>query len=249
MRKLLLLFTFILTTTIVFGQSSSTQIKTRENDNPRFTQIFYVLKSDTSIKHGSYQRLGFNDEIILAGSYKLGKRDSLWVEFLRFSTIITSKGYYANDKKVGVWEYYDSKGILCLKYDYNTNSQVFSLKEKEGNISEMFMKNDTGVVSVRLQRDPFFNGDEQQLWKFLGSNLQYPQEALQKGLKGTVYVSFFIDQYGRAKDHKILRGINEQFNNEALRVVRLIPNDWIPAIYDGQVVTSQYHIPVRFSLK
>jgi antitoxin component YwqK of YwqJK toxin-antitoxin module len=146
--------------TLGFSQSANTVIKTRENENPRYTEIFYVLKSDTSVRHGSYQRLGFNDEIILSGNYRDGKKDSLWVEFLRFSTIILSKGFYRDGEKIGIWEYYDNKGQIQLKYNYDSKQTVYCRKVEEGNVSEMFVKLDTGVVSLRLQRDPFFNGDD-----------------------------------------------------------------------------------------
>jgi len=248
-RYLVLVFSFLLMPLVALCQSANTVIKTRENDNPRYTEIFYVLKSDTSIRHGSYQRLGFNDEIILSGNYRNGKKDSLWVEFLRFSTIILSKGNYREGDKAGIWEYFDNKGQIQLKYNYDTKQSLYCRKVEEGNVSEMFVKMDTGVVSLRLQRDPFFNGDDSQLWKFLSSNIKYPTQSYQAGVKGTVYVAFFIEPSGHAFGHRILRGISEELNQEALRVVKLIPDDWIAGILDGKPVTAQYHIPVRFSIK
>lgn len=249
MEKRYLVFLFVLASTLGFSQSANTVIKTRENENPRYTEIFYVLKSDTSVRHGSYQRLGFNDEIILSGNYRDGKKDSLWVEFLRFSTIILSKGFYRDGEKIGIWEYYDNKGQIQLKYNYDNKQSVYCRKVEEGNVSEMFVKLDTGVVSLRLQRDPFFNGDDSQLWKFLSSNIKYPVRSYQAGVTGTVYVAFFIDPNGHAFGQRILRGISEELNQEALRVVKLIPDDWIAGITDGKLITAQYHIPVRFTIK
>lgn len=248
-RSLILLVAILCFPTFGFCQSSNTVIKTRENGNPRYTEIFYVLKSDTSIRHGSYQRLGFNDEIILSGNYANGKKDSIWVEYLRFSTTVLSKGHYRGGERVGIWEYFDNKGQIQLKYDYDNRQSVYCRKVEEGNVSEMFVKMDSNVVSLRLQRDPFFNGDDSQLWKFLSSNINNAARLPQSGLKGTVYVSFFIDPSGHAFGHQILRGVSEELNQEAMRVVKLIPDDWIPGIVDGKLVTAQYHIPVRFNVK
>jgi hypothetical protein len=215
---------------------------------PRYTENFYVLKSDTSIKHGLYKRLGYNNEIILQGNYKNGKQDSLWLEYLRFTTIVISKGYYFEGKKSGVWEYYNSNGTIACKHDYNMGSQLFSRKEKLGHINETFVKqNDTNLVRVRLQREAFFNGTQEQFWNFITQNTKFPGVDNDcKKNKCTVFISFMIDANGSTNNFKIIKGINQKFNDEALRVAQLIPNDWIPALYDGKPIASQYELPIRF---
>jgi hypothetical protein len=49
----------------------------RENESPQYKEIYHVLKSDTSIKHGIYKRTGYKNETILSGNDKNGAKDSL----------------------------------------------------------------------------------------------------------------------------------------------------------------------------
>ena len=66
----------------------------RENESPQYKEIYHVLKSDTSIKHGIYKRTGYKNETILSGNDKNGAKVSLWLEYHRFSKTIINKDYY-----------------------------------------------------------------------------------------------------------------------------------------------------------
>ena len=66
---LLLLFPFIL-----YGKETKKITKT--HILPHYKEIFYVLKSDTSIRQGSYN-LESNGRLLLQGYYKIGLKDSI----------------------------------------------------------------------------------------------------------------------------------------------------------------------------
>jgi protein TonB len=249
MKSKFTVFILLLINSNLFSQSSNTQLRSRENESPRYKETYYVLKSDTSIKHGIYKRTGYENETILSGNYKNGLKDSLWLEYLRFSKTIINKGYYSKGQKVGVWEYFNADGTIALKYDYNSNTKVYSEKENTGNVNETYVKNDTGFISVRLQREPYFNGDETQLWKFIKTSIKSPITITDKETKVTVFVSFLIDDNGLTSNHKIVKGINPMYDAEALEIARKIPNDWVPAIFNGKNVSSIYQLPIRFSSK
>ena len=60
-----------------------------------------------------------------------------------------------------------------------------------------------------------------------------------------VYVQFQIDTLGFTHHHKVLRGVNEQLDAEALRVCRLIKFDH-PAKQRGKPVSITYQLPIKF---
>jgi len=57
-----------------------------------------------------------------------------------------------------------------------------------------------------------------------------------------------VDKEGKIKEAKILRGIGGGCDEEALRVVKSMP-DWKPGRQNGRSVQVQYNLPVNFTLK
>jgi len=100
-----------------------------------------------------------------------------------------------------------------------------------------------GVTVV--QNQPQFPGGADSLMSFLKSNLRYPEEAKLAWVQGRVFVGFLVDHNGKIKDAKILSGVNEQLDDEALRAVHLMP-DWIPGNIGGTNVDVQYILPIEF---
>ncbi|HOG19306.1 MAG TPA: energy transducer TonB [Salinivirgaceae bacterium] len=63
--------------------------------------------------------------------------------------------------------------------------------------------------------------------------------------KQTVFVSFVIEKDSTASSFKIVKGVNEELDKEALRLVESIEK-WIPAVSEGKVVRSAFTYPVQF---
>lgn len=79
---------------------------------------------------------------------------------------------------------------------------------------------------------------------FIHENVVYPSNDT---LKGTVVVGFNVDTIGRTYGHYIIKGMGNPYNDEALRVCRMIRFD--SPCYDsrGMPVEVKYHVPVRFT--
>ncbi|MCB0787622.1 MAG: energy transducer TonB [Flavobacteriales bacterium] len=99
-----------------------------------------------------------------------------------------------------------------------------------------------------VEEMPQFPGGEQELFKYLGKQMKYPQMAADAGISGVVYVTFVVDKDGKVKDSKVLRGIGGGCDEEALRVVNNMP-PWKPGKQRGKAVRVQYNLPIRFTLK
>ena len=84
--------------------------------------------------------------------------------------------------------------------------------------------------------------------KFFQDHLNYPRVAKENGTKGVVYVTFVVEMDGSITDVKLLKGIGDGCEQEAMRVVSLFPK-WIPGMSNGKVLRVQCNLPVSFVLK
>ena len=94
---------------------------------------------------------------------------------------------------------------------------------------------------------PSFRGGQQKLFEFIGNNVVYPQEAKEAGIEGKVFVEFYIERDGTVCDAKVLRGIGYGCDEEALRVIGLMP-EWSPGKQRGKAVRVRYTMPINFKL-
>ncbi len=100
-----------------------------------------------------------------------------------------------------------------------------------------------GVTVV--QQQPQFPGGEDSLVSFLKNNLRYPQEARLAWIQGRVFIGFMIDHSGKMKNIKVLSSVNSQLDEEALRVVHMMP-EWQPGKIGDTNVDTQYILPIEF---
>jgi len=69
---------------------------------------------------------------------------------------------------------------------------------------------------------PRYAGGKEALGKFLKQHLEYPKEALSKGVEGKVVVGFEIDDDGHVHNPEVLHGIGYGCDEEALRLVKML---------------------------
>lgn len=92
-----------------------------------------------------------------------------------------------------------------------------------------------------------FPGGIEEMSKFIAQNIKYPDEARKKGLGGVVLVEFTITKEGDVTDIKTVVGIDPILDEEAIRVIRIMPK-WTPAELNKEKVNMIYQIPSRFKL-
>ena len=94
---------------------------------------------------------------------------------------------------------------------------------------------------------PQFPGGDAALISFLNENIKYPPKAAQDRVEGKVIVQFLVKKTGKIDDVKVLRSVRKDLDDEAVRVVKMMP-DFIPAKQNGEVADMPYTIPVSFKL-
>ena len=100
-----------------------------------------------------------------------------------------------------------------------------------------------------IEVKPRFNGgDAAEFSKWVNSQLVYPEKAKQAGIQGRVAIQFTVGADGAVRDAKVLRGVSEDLDAEALRVVSSSPR-WEPGIQDGKAVPVTFTFPVVYRLR
>jgi periplasmic protein TonB len=79
------------------------------------------------------------------------------------------------------------------------------------------------------------------------SNLKYPEEAVKNKVQGQVVAEFVIDEKGAVTSPVITQGIGSGCDEEALRILSLMPA-WTPGTQGGQPVKVKMKLPIVFKL-
>lgn len=79
------------------------------------------------------------------------------------------------------------------------------------------------------------------------SNLTYPDSARKMSIQGPVVVEFIVDKTGKVTSPKVTRGLGHGLDEEALRVISLLPA-WKPGMQDGQPVNVRMVVPIQFQI-
>jgi protein TonB len=139
-----------------------------------------------------------------------------------------------------------------------TNETTVSDKTQEGSKDIIDLPDDGGggddlglgqqEIFTIVEQMPEFQGGEEKLREFLSKNIKYPAMARENGISGTVYITFVVEGDGKITDVKSLRGLGGGLTEEALRVVKMMPN-WTSGKQNGKPVRVQFTLPVKFTLR
>lgn len=114
--------------------------------------------------------------------------------------------------------------------------------------STVFSQSNDSIIEIGnglVEYMPKYENGYLGLLQFIETNIQYPSKALEDSIEGVVYVSFIVDISGKTSNHKILRGIREDIDNEALRVIKLLIFEK-PATLRGKPIKYEYLMPINF---
>ena len=101
-------------------------------------------------------------------------------------------------------------------------------------------------IFLMSEVQPVPKGGLKGFYQFLGKKIKYPSMARRAGVEGKVIVSFVVDKDGSLTDIQVLRGIGYGCDEEALRVLKMVPN-WSPGRQRGEPVKVRMAVPITFS--
>lgn len=96
-------------------------------------------------------------------------------------------------------------------------------------------------------RAPSFKGGEEKMSRFIASNIEYPVEARDRGIAGTVYLKFLVHPDGTLGNMEVLRSPHPLMSEEAQRVISAMPR-WVPGECASGPCTLSVLLPIKFSL-
>ena len=166
--------------------------------------------------------------------------------------VITTDPSKANEKKPAPDIYIDGKKA--------TSEEVAALPanpkgyiEPDGTVQliteEKSAEKKEPVPFQHLGQQPTFNGgNANEFSKWVAANMKYPEKCHQSKIQGRVTLQFIISVTGEVTDVKVLRGVHEELDKEALRVVSASPR-WTPGKdKNGNIVPVSFTFPVLFQL-
>lgn len=98
-----------------------------------------------------------------------------------------------------------------------------------------------------VDKMPTFPGGDAGIIQFISSNLQYPKDAWEKCVQGTVIVQFVVTETGAVDEIKVAHSVDPALDKEAVRVCQLLPK-FEPAMKDGKPVAIWYSLPFNFKV-
>jgi TonB family protein len=147
--------------------------------------------------------------------------------------------YYSNNKPCGVWVRRSAECTPLKIRDFTKLAYAVPSSQPGG-------ADESGVVIPQVM--PRFGENDLAVHSYLGSQLQYPEEAKEAGESGTVYIRFIVQADGSVKMDAILRGVHPLLDLEAWEVIERMPA-WKPAEAEGKPVSAAVTLPIKFTLR
>ena len=92
---------------------------------------------------------------------------------------------------------------------------------------------------------PEFPGGEGKLLQFIAENVRLPKCVKEGKVKGRSIIEFVVEKDGTVSDFKVVRSLNKECDEEAVRVLKTMPK-WKPGMERGKPIRVKYTVPVKF---
>lgn len=158
---------------------------------------------------------------------------------------IFERGVWERGYKTGIWEYYDHNQQLSQKYDHTKDELIYFRPYPEERYFDILT--DSGWAKIQPDRPPMFIGGKNRLVQHLLINLSYPRIAAIQGISGVVIISFVINKNGKAGHYMVEKAIGGGCEEAAIKAVKMLPQEWIPAKLEDESVDAKYFLPITFN--
>ena len=265
-RNLLLLLISIFSISLSFSQATGTKefftknwrycdssvavyytITELESEDAGVISTFYmdgIIKSQVSysciskkIENGIFQNFGKEGKIISQFTYQEGKKNGAFFHYFDTGEIKIQGKYAADSLQDSLCTYY--KNGASRRKDFYAAGKL-----KDG---KCFTASGLDTAYFAYEIDAEFPDGMQGLMRWIQTNLQYPQDAIENDIQGRVYVSFVVGKKGVVSEIEIERGVDSSLDKEVIRLIGQMP-DWKPGELDGFKVSSKMRLPISFRL-
>ncbi len=131
--------------------------------------------------------------------------------------------------------------------DYSLFEKLPDFYDYELYVEEPELELITELPIQIAEKMPEFYGGQKALLKYLSENVEYPVEAREQQIQGTVYVRFVVEKNGKIGKVELVRAIDKLIDREAIKVVKNMPA-WKAGQQRGVNVSVWFTIPIVFQL-
>jgi len=152
---------------------------------------------------------------------------------------VDEEGSVKNGKRDGIW-----------KGTYKNFKTTFTETYENGNLvtgTATYEDGKTAVYTKSRGVPPQFKGGLDAFASYLGSNIQYPDDARENNVQGKVILSFVVEKDGEISNIVVSKPVSLSIDAEAVRVIKNSPR-WIPGTQFGRPVRVSYSVPISFNL-
>lgn len=130
-----------------------------------------------------------------------------------------------------------------VKSDVGVNTNI-----QFGKVTVVIDKGVEGEIISVPDIDATYIGGYPAMQQFIQSRIKYPQDAIELGIQGKVFVEFVVETDGSVSDIRVVKGVFESLDKEAVRLVRNMPK-WIPGEVRARKVRTYARLPITFVLQ
>ncbi len=104
-------------------------------------------------------------------------------------------------------------------------------------------------IFVIVENFPEPVGGMMAFYEYVQKNMDYPNRARNMSVEGKVFVQFIVFPDGSLRNIKAIKGIGAGCDEEAVRVIKESPVEWLPGKQRGVPVKVKMVLPITFKLK
>ena len=131
--------------------------------------------------------------------------------------------------------------VACKDANSQPQKEVVDTQEHKSVSSEPQDPINPGVIAEM----PEFPGGEGKLLQFIAENIHLPKCVTSATVKGRSIIEFVVEKDGTVSDFKVVRSLNKECDEEAVRVLKTMPK-WKPGMERGKPIRVKYTVPVKF---
>lgn len=238
------IFTFVLTIVSLVSYGQDTTYYDHDWKKVSFmskAQYYEIIQRDQADTNKAIETTYFiSGQIKMQKSYSVYKDKKLdgklkeWYENGQIRRDIDYKDDKLNGRVLTYWDNGKPKRIDNFENDKLIDGKCINSDGKE-------------TIHYDYEKMPEFPGGINALTQYLIKEIRYPNKSRRKGIEGRVVVGFIVNKNGTMSDIKIVESVNDELDQEAMRVLNKIPK-WKPGMIDGEAVRVAFNLPIKFTL-
>ena len=140
------------------------------------------------------------------------------------------------------------KYTVPIVFSIGNNNVTDASTTKAQAAAEAKVAEDGDMPYVKVEKMPTFMGGDLNVFRnWVQSKIQYPKEAMDKGIKGRVVCSFVVEKDGSLTEFDVLQSPDKSLADEVVRILKTSPK-WEPGEQRGEKVRVKYTVPIVFSI-